>query len=252
MAGAAQRAKHRAVVHRLRGRNRGIDIAHRRDGDHAAFDHGGRFHAEEGWRPDHEVSQLTHLNGSDFVCDAVGQRRVDGVFGDVALHAEVVVIPGLLRQRSALHLHAMRHLPGAENHFPDAAHGLRIGGGEREGAEIVQHVFRSDGFPANARLGKGHVLGDVRVQMVADHQHIEMFIDGVEGVGQRWVGGRRQNVRVGAGGDDVRRMAAAGPFGMEGVDGAPADGGEGVFHKTGFIQGVAVQGDLDVHFIGDG
>ncbi len=33
------------------------------------------------------------------------------------------------------------------------------------------------------------------------------------------------------------------PFGMEGVDGAPADGGEGVFHKTGFIQGVAVQGD---------
>ena len=79
--------------------------------------------------------------------------------------------------------------------------------------------------------------------MVADHQHIEMFIDGVEGVGQRWVGGRRQNVRVGAGGDDVRRMAAAGPFGMEGVDGAPADGGEGVFHKTGFIQGVAVQGD---------
>ena len=83
MAGAAQRAKHRAVVHRLRGRNRGIDIAHRRDGDHAAFDHGGRFHAEEGWRPDHEVSQLTHLNGSDFVCDAEGQRRVDGVFGDV-------------------------------------------------------------------------------------------------------------------------------------------------------------------------
>ncbi|SXP23339.1 Uncharacterised protein [Klebsiella pneumoniae] len=186
------------------------------------------------------------------MCDAVGQRRVDGVFGDVALHAEVVVIPGLLRQRSALHLHAMRHLPGAENHFSDAAHGLRIGGGEREGAEIVQHVFRSDGFPANARLGKGHVLSDVRVQMVADHQHIEMFIDGVEGVGQRWVGGRRQNVRVGAGGDDVRRMAAAGPFGMEGVDGAPADGGEGVFHKTGFIQGVAVQGDLDVHFIGDG
>ena len=121
----------------------------------------------------------------------MGQRRVDGVFGDVALHAEVVVIPGLLRQRSALYLHAMRHLPGAENHFPDATHGLRIGGGERESAEVVQHVFRGDGFPANARFGKGHVLSNVRVQMVADHQHIEMFIDGVEGVGQRWVGGRR-------------------------------------------------------------
>ena len=155
----------------------------------------------------------------------------------------------------------MRHLPGAENHFSDAAHGLRIGGGEREGAEIVQHVFRSDGFPANARLGKGHVLGNVRVQMVADHQHIEMFIDGVESVGQRWVGGRRQNVRVGAGGDDVRRMAAAGPFGMEGVDGAPGDGSQRVFDKTGrrhlLAQGIrlrnvslAQQADIDRQAVG--
>ncbi|STW48190.1 Uncharacterised protein [Klebsiella pneumoniae] len=104
---------------------------------------------------------------------------------------------------------------------PDAAMACESEEVSEKAPEIVQHVFRSDGFPANARLGQGHVLSDVRVQMVADHQHIEMFIDGVEGVGQRWVGGRRQNVRVGAGGDDVRRMAAAGPFGMEGVDGAP-------------------------------
>ena len=33
---------------------------------------------------------------------------------------------------------------------------------------------------------------------------------------------------------------------------ASADGGEGVFHKTGLIEGVAVQGDLNIHFIGDG
>ena len=58
--------------------------------------------------------------------DTVGQRRVNGVFGDVALHAEVVVLAGLFRQRAALDLHAVRDLPGADNHFPDAAHGLRI------------------------------------------------------------------------------------------------------------------------------
>ncbi|VAU69559.1 Uncharacterised protein [Klebsiella pneumoniae] len=56
--------------------------------------------------------------------DAVGQRRVNGVFGDIALHPEVVVIAGLFRQRAALNLHAVRDLPGADNHFPHAAHCL--------------------------------------------------------------------------------------------------------------------------------
>lgn len=47
-------------------------------------------------------------------------------------------------------------------------------------------------------------------------------------------------------------MVVVGFFGMEGVDGVFVDGGEGVFYKIGFIQGVVVQGDLDVYFIGDG
>ncbi|MNZ81431.1 hypothetical protein D3C78_1000970 [compost metagenome] len=56
--------------------------------------------------------------------DAVRQRWIDGVFRDVTLHAEVVVIAGFFGQRTALHLHPMRDLPGADNHFPDAPHGL--------------------------------------------------------------------------------------------------------------------------------
>ena len=56
--------------------------------------------------------------------DAVGKSRINGVFGDIALHAEVVVLACLFRQCAALHLHAVRHLPGADNHFPHAAHGL--------------------------------------------------------------------------------------------------------------------------------
>ena len=30
---------------------------------------------------------------------------------------------------------------------------------------------------ADARLGEGDVLGDRRVEMVADHQHVEMLVD---------------------------------------------------------------------------
>ena len=58
--------------------------------------------------------------------DTVSQRRVNRVFRDVTLHAEVVVIAALFRQRTALHLHPMRDLPGADYHFADAPHGLRI------------------------------------------------------------------------------------------------------------------------------
>ena len=179
--------------------------------------------------------------------DTVRQRRVNGVFGDVALHAKVVVIASLFRQCAALHLHAVRHLPGAENHFAHAAHRLGIRGGQRECADIVQHIFRSDGFPANARFGKSHILGDIRVEVVADHQHIEMFIDGIDRIGQGRVGGGGQNIRVRTGGNNIRRVAATGPFRVEGMDGAPADGRQRVFDETGFVQRVAVQRHLNIH-----
>jgi hypothetical protein len=38
-----------------------------------------------------------------------------------------------------------------------------------------------------------------------------MLVDGVDRVGQRRVGGGGQNIRVRAGGDDIRRVAAARP-----------------------------------------
>ena len=76
---------------------------------------------------------------------------------------------------------------------------------------------------------------------MANHQHVEMLVDGVHRVGQGRVGGRGQNIRVRAGGDDIRRVAAARPFGVEGVDGAPANGGQRIFDKPGLVQRVAVQ-----------
>ena len=37
---------------------------------------------------------------------------------------------------------------------------------------------------ADAALGEGHVLGDGRVQVVAHHQHVQVFVDGIDGVGR--------------------------------------------------------------------
>ena len=50
-----------------------------------------RLHAEEGGRPEHEVGELALLDRADVLRDAVGDGGVDGVFGDVALGARIVV-----------------------------------------------------------------------------------------------------------------------------------------------------------------
>ena len=50
--------------------------------------------------------------------------------------------------------------------------------------------------------------------------------------------------------DDIRRMAAAGAFGVIRVNGPAADGGDGVVHKSGFVQRVGVDGHLDVELVG--
>jgi hypothetical protein len=68
--------------------------------------------------------------------------------------------------------------------FADPAHGLRVGRHHRDRAEVVQDVLGGDGLAPDARFGEGHVLGDRRVEVVADHQHVEVLVERVDGVGR--------------------------------------------------------------------
>ena len=68
--------------------------------------------------------------------------------------------------------------------------------------------------------------------MVANHQHVEVFINGIDGIGQRRVSGGGQDIRMRAGGDDIWRMPAAGPFGVKGVDGTIANRRQRIFDKA--------------------
>jgi hypothetical protein len=88
---AAVTGEHRAIVHRLRGRDRSVGVAHQAGGDGAALEDQRRLDAEERRAPEHQVGPLTHFDRAHFMADAVGDRRVDGVLGDVAFGAEVVV-----------------------------------------------------------------------------------------------------------------------------------------------------------------
>ena len=59
-------AEHRPVMHRLRRRDRGVRIAHRRRGDGAALDDEIGLHAEEGRRPQHEIGELARPRPSRY------------------------------------------------------------------------------------------------------------------------------------------------------------------------------------------
>ena len=71
--------------------------------------------------------------------------------------------------------------------------------------------------------------------MVAHHQHVQMFIQGVDGVGPGRIGGGGQDIRLAHSGDNVRRMAPARAFSVEGVDGTVFECRQRVFQKPGFV-----------------
>ena len=84
---------------------------------------------------------------------------------------------------------------------------------------------------------------------MAHHQHVEVFLEGVAGVGACGVGAAGQHVGFAADFDDVWSVPPACTLGMERVDGAPLDRGDCVFDKPRFIQGVGVDADLHIHLI---
>ena len=114
----------------------------------------------------------------------------------------------------------------------------------------MQDVLGGDGFAADARLGKGHVFGNGRVQVVAHHQHVQVLVERVDGERARRIRRRGQHVGLADGGDDVGRMAAARPFRVKRVDGAVLEGGQRVLQEAALVEGVAVQRHLDIHALG--
>ena len=82
----------------------------------------------------------------------------------------------------------MRGLPGANDDLAHAAHRLAVAGEHGERAEIVEQVLRRNRFGADTRLGESDILRQIGIQMMADHEHVEMLVDGVDRVGPRWIG----------------------------------------------------------------
>src|SRR5437667_12309443 len=72
-----------------------------------------RFDAEERRLPQDEVCELSNFDGTDMFANPMGDGRIDGVLGNVALHPKVVVVGKVLIQFAALTFHLVRGLPCA-------------------------------------------------------------------------------------------------------------------------------------------
>ncbi len=115
----------------------------------------------------------------------------------------------------------------------------------------MQDVLGGDGLAADARIGEGHVLGDAGVEVVADHQHVQMLVHRIDRVGSGGIGGGGQHVRRAAGADDIGSMAAARAFGVIGVNRPAFEGGQGILDETGFVERVGMNRHLHVVAFGD-
>ena len=190
------------------------------------------------------------LDAADVLGDAVGDRRVDRVLGDVSLDALVVVARAVAGQRAELHLHLVGGLPGPDDGLADPAHRLRVRAHHADDAAVVEHVLGADRLGPDAALGERHVLGDAPRQVMADHQHVEVLVDRVDGERPGRVGAGRQDVGQAGDLDDVRGVAAAGAFGVEAVDRPALDRRDRVVDEPALVERVGVDGDLDVVLVG--
>ncbi len=92
----------------------------------------------------------------------VRDGRIDGVFGDIALDAQVVVVAVFAGQRPR-----WLFILSAVCQVRVMTSPMRPIACESElimlmAPEVVENVLGGDGFAANAALGKGHVLRQVR------------------------------------------------------------------------------------------
>ncbi len=105
----------------------------------------------------------------------------------------------------------------------------------------------------DARFGERDVLRNRWVQMVTDHQHVQMLVDGIYRIRTRGFVDEGSTFGSPQAPDDVRTCrCAARRFGVIGVDRAALEGREGVLDEARFVQRIRMDRDLHVQALGHG
>src|SRR5258707_1314785 len=103
--------KHRPIEHWLRSWYRSISVAHHTPGYEATFDDYLGLDPKECRLPQDEIGELACFNRADVSGNAMRDRGIDRVFGNVAFHAKVVVAARIPRPGASLHLYLQMRPP---------------------------------------------------------------------------------------------------------------------------------------------
>lgn len=141
-------------------------------------------------------------------------------------------------------LHTVSQHPGPSHHFADTTHGLSVTADHTDRTHVVQAALGRDCLATDTTLGKVHILGQILVQMVADHEHVNVLVERVLGEGKRRCGTGGQNVGLATDSDNVGCVTASSSFGVVGVNRASVNGAYSRLHKSGFVQGISVNSGL--------
>src|SRR5262245_59301137 len=191
--------------------------------------------SEEGGLPHHKIGPFSYFDRAKLMSDAMGNRRVDRVFCDIALDAHVIVLGAVTLQGPALDLHFMSCLPGSGDDLTNSAHRLGITRHHRQGAQIMQDILCRDGFAPYARFCEREVFGYRGIEMVANHQHVQMFVQSVDRIGAGRIGRGGEDISFAAHFDNVGSMAAASSFCVIGMYCPPFECGNARLNEPGFV-----------------
>ena len=167
--------------------------------------------------------------------NTVGDGGIDGVFGEIAFNTGIVMMLTVFGQWPTLPFHFVSRLPTPQNGFSHSAHRLRIRGHHRKRTKIVQNILCCDGFAPNTAFGKRDILGNARVEVMTHHQHIEMFVNGIDGKRTGGISGTGQHIQFAAGFNNIWCVSTTGALGVIGMDGAAFKRSQCRFNKTRFI-----------------
>src|SRR4029077_12214262 len=104
----------------------------------------------------------------------------------------------------------------------------------------MQNIFGRYGFLANPAFGEGNIFRNSGIEVMGDHHHIEGLIKRICSVWPRWSRRRWNDVWFAADLDDVGGVAAAGSFGVKGVNSSSLKGCDRILDKAAFIERVRV------------
>jgi hypothetical protein len=78
-------------------------------------------------------------------------------------------------------------LPSARDGFSYSTHRLAVAGHHGKSAEVLQEVLGGDRLATNAGFREGDILGNLGVEVMTNHEHVEVLVDRVFRVWSRGI-----------------------------------------------------------------